>query len=277
MKKNVRAFLERNRWLKGVPNSLTICNSLCGFAAIINTLRVYEVMTSSDGSIDSAEILAMSAFMILFAMVFDAFDGFAARILNAASMHGIQMDSLADMVTFGVAPATLIVVMTHSLPNFNESNFLIVWALAAIYLGCAALRLATYNVHAMIEKKGSDKFSGLPSPGAAAAICTTVIYYNSLGIEIKYLAVFLPVYCAILGLLMVSRIQYTHFAKWLLSLKRNKKRMLVVLFVLICACFHLELTAFVAVNAYILIGILAALFRRFGVGSRADVPAAKEA
>lgn len=115
MKKNVRAFLERNRWLKGVPNSLTICNSLCGFAAIINTLRVYEVMTSSDGSIDSAEILAMSAFMILFAMVFDAFDGFAARILNAASMHGIQMDSLADMVTFGVAPATLIVVMTHSL------------------------------------------------------------------------------------------------------------------------------------------------------------------
>lgn len=161
--------------------------------------------------------------------------------------------------------------------NFNESNFLIVWALAAIYLGCAALRLATYNVHAMIEKKGSDKFSGLPSPGAAAAICTTVIYYNSLGIEIKYLAVFLPVYCAILGLLMVSRIQYTHFAKWLLSLKRNKKRMLVVLFVLICACFHLELTAFVAVNAYILIGILAALFRRFGVGSRADVPAAKEA
>ena len=127
MKKNIRAFLDRNRWLKAVPNSLTLCNSLCGFAAIINTLRVYERMYIREGSADAAEILAQSALLILFAMIFDALDGFAARILNAASMHGIQMDSLADMVTFGVAPATLIVVMTHSLPNFNEDNFYIVW------------------------------------------------------------------------------------------------------------------------------------------------------
>lgn len=264
MKKNVRAFLERNRWLKAVPNSLTICNSLCGFAAIINTLRVYEVMNTTEGAVNASEILMHSALMILFAMVFDAFDGFAARILNAASMHGIQMDSLADMVTFGVAPATLIVVMTHSLPNFNPNNFFVVWALAAIYLGCAALRLATYNVHAMIEKKSSDKFSGLPSPGAAAAICTAIIYYHSLGIEIKYLAVCLPVYCAILGLLMVSRIQYTHFAKWLLSIKRNKKRMLLVAVIVAAACANPELTAFAAVNGYILFGILAAAFRKFG-------------
>lgn len=262
MKKNIKAFLERNRWLKAVPNALTICNSLCGFAAIINTLRVYETLHVADGSVDSSEILMRSALLILFAMVFDAFDGFAARILNAASMHGIQMDSLADMVTFGVAPATLIVVMTHSLPSFDPKNFFIVWALAGIYLGCAALRLATYNVHAMIEKKSSDKFSGLPSPGAAAAICTAIIYYNYLGMEIKHLAVILPVYCALLGILMVSRIQYAHAAKWLLSIRRNRKRMILAAVILAAACVHLELTAFAAVNGYILFGILAALYRK---------------
>ena len=253
MKKNIRAFLERNRWLKAVPNSLTLCNSLCGFAAIINTLRVYERMYIREGSTDAAEILAQSALLILSAMIFDALDGFAARILNAASMHGIQMDSLADMVTFGVAPATLIVVMTHSLPNFNEDNFYIVWLLSAIYLGGAALRLATYNVHAI------------------------VIYYNSLGIEIRYLAIVLPIYCALLGFLMVSRIQYAHFAKWLLSLRRNKKRLLLVIFVLAAACWKLELTAFVAVNAYILFGIVAAIGRKFGIGRSSLETTAKEA
>ena len=272
MKRNVKAFLERNRWLKAVPNALTICNSLCGFAAIINTLRVYEKLTVADGAIESSEILMHSALLILFAMVFDAFDGFAARILNAASMHGIQMDSLADMVTFGVAPATLIVVMTHSLPSFDPRNFFIVWALAAIYLGCAALRLATYNVHAMIEKKSSETFSGLPSPGAAAAICTAIIYYDCLGMEIKHLAFFLPIYCALLGLLMVSRIPYAHAAKWLLSIRRNKQRMILVVILVAAACVHLRLTAFVAVNGYILFGILAALYRKLcrhsGSGSK---------
>ena len=275
MKKNAKAFLERNRWLKAVPNSLTLCNSLCGFAAIINTLRVCDPAQPFSG-VSCPSILATSAILILFAMVFDALDGFAARILNAASMHGIQMDSLADMVTFGVAPATLVVIMTRSLPGYDGRFFYIVWALAAVYLGGAALRLATYNVHAMVEKKSSDKFSGLPSPGAAAGICTTVIYYNHLGMEIRHLAVILPIYCALLGILMVSKIQYTHFAKWLLSLKRNRKRLLIVVLILAAACWKLELTAFAAVNFYILLGLFAALGRKTGL-LRPPVESAKEA
>ena len=275
MKKNAKAFLERNRWLKAVPNSLTLCNSLCGFAAIINTLRVCDPAQPFSG-VSCPSILATSAILILFAMVFDALDGFAARILNAASMHGIQMDSLADMVTFGVAPATLVVIMTRSLPGYDGRFFYIVWALAAVYVGGAALRLATYNVHAMVEKKSSDKFSGLPSPGAAAGICTTVIYYNHLGMEIRHLAVILPIYCALLGILMVSKIQYTHFAKWLLSLKRNRKRLLIVILILAAACWKLELTAFAAVNFYILLGLFAALGRKTGL-LRPPVESAKEA
>lgn len=167
MKQHFKDLIKRNRWIKWVPNALTLGNSLCGFAAILYTLQVYEKMMYRDGSDGIEKIFAFSACMILFAMVFDAFDGYAARLLNAASLHGIQMDSLADMVTFGVAPATLVAVMAHSMRSLAGNQFRLVWCLCAIYLGCAALRLAKYNVHAILEKKSSDKFSGLPSPGAA--------------------------------------------------------------------------------------------------------------
>src|SRR5574344_1212377 len=102
MKQRFRDLLRNQRWLKFVPNSLTLCNSLCGFASILCTIRAYE---ERDGEV--MEIFAISAVVICCAMIFDALDGFAARIFNAASMHGLQMDSLSDMVTFGVAPATL--------------------------------------------------------------------------------------------------------------------------------------------------------------------------
>ena len=107
MKGKFKQFVERNRWLRFVPNSLTLGNSLCGFAAILYTLRAYEGRDLDLG------IFAVSAWVILCAMIFDALDGFAARIFNAASMHGVQKDSLADMVTFGVAPATLVAIFAH--------------------------------------------------------------------------------------------------------------------------------------------------------------------
>ena len=181
MKQKFKNLLERNRWIKGIPNALTLCNSLCGFASILLTLQAYKY---SDQPELMADIFAWSAGMILFAMVFDALDGFAARILNAASMHGIQMDSLADMVTFGVAPATLVAVMAHNIHHIDAlREYLPICILCAVYLGCAALRLATYNVHAIVEKKSSEKFSGLPSPGGAAAICALVIFSACDGIK----------------------------------------------------------------------------------------------
>ena len=114
MKQRFRNLLKTNRWLKYVPNSLTLCNSLCGFLAILITLRAYE------RGMDRLDVFFWSAVIICCAMIFDSLDGLAARIFNAASMHGLQMDSLADMVTFGVAPATLVAVMTHSLRTPNH-------------------------------------------------------------------------------------------------------------------------------------------------------------
>lgn len=229
MKQRFKNLLERNQWIKGIPNSLTLCNSLCGFASILLSFQIYK--TVNQGSIPV--FLLWSCFMILFAMVFDALDGFAARLLNAGSMHGLQMDSLADMVTFGAAPAAMAVALTDAVDTDISCNyFIVICILCGVYLGCAALRLATYNVHAILEKKSSERFSGLPSPGAAAALCSLVVFSATaqdilpLGCVVKVL----PYYAAVLGLLMVSKIPYMHFAKWIVSCKRNKRRLAFLLF-----------------------------------------------
>ena len=257
MKERFKRLIERNRWLKAVPNSLTLCNSLCGFAAILFTLRAYERGMMPD---TGAEIFAASAWIILFAMVFDALDGFAARIFNAASMHGVQMDSLADMVTFGVAPATVVAIMTHSLRELSRTQEIVVYLLCSVYLGCAALRLATYNVHAILNKKSGDKFTGLPSPGGAAAICSVVMFAEHTSIDIARLALVLPAYAAVLGLLMVSNIPYLHFGKWLLSIRRNRKRLLLLIVMLLIILLSQANGLLLLVTLYIFSGPAAYLF-----------------
>lgn len=254
-----KQMIKNNAWLKYVPNSLTLCNSLCGFAAIIYALNAFRA-----GS-NPAEVFTISAWIILFAMVFDALDGMAARIFNAASMHGLQMDSLADMVTFGVAPAFLSVVMAQRLLEMSMGQAIVSLGLCSIYLGCAALRLATYNVHAMLEKKSGDKFTGLPSPGGASAICSMIMFYslNFKGIEgVRHLAMLLPIYAAVLGLLMVSNIPYIHVGKWLQSVQRNRLRMIILIIILFITIWFGIRGIVLIINFYIFSGPVIAVLRK---------------
>ncbi len=269
MKKKSEMLAEsRLRVIRSIPNFLTICNSLCGFVAILITLQAYHL---SGSLAEQSFIFCWSACMILFAMVFDAFDGFTARLLNVASMHGIQMDSLSDMVTFGVAPATLVAIMAHNMRELSSlRQFIPVCFLCAVYLGCAALRLATYNVHAIVEKKSSETFSGLPSPGAAAAICSLVIYTAYNHGEMKLIIRSLPVYAAFLGILMVSNVPYMHFAKWLVSTRRNKKRLICLLLIVVAwavtAVFvNPFITPVVLINAYVIWGPLSYMAVKLGM------------
>lgn len=271
VKNRFKSLIERNRWFKSVPNALTLCNSICGFGAILYTLQAYS---SPRGVTD---VFAISAWIILFAMVFDALDGFAARIFNAASMKGIQMDSLADMVTFGVAPAVLVAVMAHHMRVMSNTSYLIICGLSAVYLGGAALRLATYNVHAMLEKKSSDKFAGLPSPGGAAAICSIVIFCDADVNCVHYLSMILPTYAAILGLLMVSSIPYIHVGKWLFSIKRNKRR-LILFMIIFLLVFVFRLAALVTlINIYVLSGPAIALWEKLkSIGGNSNIEEEQE-
>lgn len=246
MKTKVRNFVKENRYLKWIPNSLTLCNSLCGFIAVVYTLTVYEKTGNP------MAVFAASAWIILFAMVFDALDGLAARFFNAASMHGIQMDSLADMVTFGMAPAVLSVILTHSLcPDMTRWQNFMTYSLSGVYLGGAALRLATYNVHAMVEHKSSDKFSGLPSPGGAAALCSIILFFKEFSWPQAHLMFIMPFYAAILGLLMVSNIPYPHVGKWIFSIRRNRKRLLCFMAMIIAVAVSPVISVVALVNGYI--------------------------
>jgi CDP-diacylglycerol---serine O-phosphatidyltransferase len=248
MKKKTVVFLKKNKWLKAVPNTLTVCNSLCGFAAILNTLQAYKETK------DPASVFVVSSVMILCAMIFDALDGFTARILNAASLKGVQMDSLADMVTFGVAPAVLVAVMAH-VYSATKFGYYAAWLLCAIYLAAAAHRLAQYNVMTMVEKKSSQKFYGLPTPGGAAAICSLVFLFGLYDPE-HILVKSLPWYAGVLGILLVSKIRYQHMGKWLGTIKKHKKRQAALVILIICFIFNPSIVAAVVINGYVLWGLV---------------------
>ncbi len=257
-KKNLKQIVKTNKLLKYVPNTLTLCNSLCGFTAILWCLGAYGKNT------DALSYLAIAAVIILVAMIFDALDGFAARLFNAASMHGMQMDSLADMVTFGVAPSVLVAILAHRLKDMGHFQMLIVWLGCAMYLGCAALRLATYNVHAIQEKKSDETFYGLPSPGAAAAVCIAVIYLvkdvsdmSQLATKLSYT---MPLYAAVLGLLMTSKIKYMHVGRYLANLKNNKLCLIAIVIFLLLVIYQPVITLLIVINLYICSGPIMALF-----------------
>lgn len=253
------------RWL---PNTLTLCNSWCGFAAILWTLNAYSRVPAGSVPTETYCALATAALIILAAMIFDVLDGFAARMLNATSMHGLQMDSLSDMVTFGVAPAVIMAVMTHRLQGIQTTaQVWVTYLLCSAYVGCTALRLATYNVKA-IEKTGEDStFHGLPSPGAAAAIASLVLAVKVFDRDLSKFALIFPIYAAVLGILMVSSLPYKHLGKWLLSRHGSPFKVLLLIATLYLVYIFGSYTVFTLVTLYVLSGPAEAL-RRLILGCR---------
>ena len=145
------------RFRRGVyllPSLMTVSNLLCGYASVVYSTR---------GDFDTAAIL------LGIAMVVDTLDGFFARLTHSQSAFGAELDSLDDVVSFGVAPAIL--AFTWGLWPLGRLG----WAAGFIYVTAAALRLARFN----IQSAGSDKkyFAGLPSPAAASVTASTVFMY----------------------------------------------------------------------------------------------------
>lgn len=256
-KEEFREWVSRNPWLKHVPNALTVGNSLCGFSAILYTLFAYD---ASDAN--PSLVFAVGAAIILFASVFDAFDGFTARIFDAISVRGMEMDSLSDMVSFGVAPATLVAVMVHRLRHMSgDIGYAWVWAFCAMYVACVALRLSKYNTAIIQGKKSGPLFHGLPCPGAAAAICSVVLLYASNTVGLHMALVLLPFYAAFVSLLMISHVRYLHLGLWLGSIKHKPLRSLYVVAVMAMGCRWPLYVLFAIVNGYVISGPLVALFR----------------
>ena len=260
MKTSLLKFKPMYKW---IPTALTLGNTLCGFAAILNCLQAYR----HDGDIESlVKVFSLSAWLIVGAMVFDMLDGWTARKFNVTSSHGLQMDSLADMVTFGVSPAIMIAVLAQMAGTPQYANlkfdflpFQAVWVFCAIYVSCVALRLALYNVMAM-EGRSTKGFRGLPSPGGAAAVASLIFVYKYLQANdtegAALIIRLLPFYAAILGFIMVSPIPYEHLGKWLGKRKNNKLKIFLVIIFFSIFSFKPYLVAAISINAYILFGLL---------------------
>jgi CDP-diacylglycerol--serine O-phosphatidyltransferase len=133
-------------------------------------------------SLDPTHNLMLCGILIFLAVVFDMFDGQVARIARVTSDFGAQLDSLCDVVSFGVAPGILLVKMC---PQFTELHREAIWCIAALYACCAAMRLARFNVE-IDEDDDHSMFEGLPSPAAAAVIAGFALLTYSLRNEMNY-------------------------------------------------------------------------------------------
>jgi CDP-diacylglycerol--serine O-phosphatidyltransferase len=167
---------------------------------------------------DPTHNLMLCGALILLAMLFDAVDGQIARLTRGVSGFGAELDSLSDLVSFGIAPAILLVKMC---PQFTILHGEEIWSIAALFACCAALRLARYNV----EIDSDDDhlaFAGLPTPAAAATIASFAILSYSLRNEVAvvthenfdlydgWMQRLLPFFAIAIAILMVSRIPYPH-------------------------------------------------------------------
>lgn len=186
-----------------VPSLITLCNAFCGFASIVYAIASYA----------RGEALPEACiWFLLGAMLFDTLDGLSARLLNAKSVHGENLDSLADAISFGVAPAvTVFVFIKRNCPGASPVSTLLIWAVSLFYLGCTMWRLARYNTLLTTgEKKDDGCFLGLPSPAAASMIYSAGLFLPRLHLGPHLMFSFLLGYAFLTGLLMVSDVPYPH-------------------------------------------------------------------
>ncbi|MCG8449327.1 MAG: CDP-diacylglycerol--serine O-phosphatidyltransferase [Pirellulales bacterium] len=233
-----------------LPTLFTLGNLVCGFFAIVVAARIakpgtidfvpapkIEVSWPFFDSGDPTHNLMFCGSLIFLAMLCDMFDGQVARLTRTTSDFGGQLDSLCDLVSFGVAPAILLVKMC---PQFTSVHREAVWSIAALFACCVALRLARFNVETD-EAADHETFVGLPSPAAAAVIASFAMLSYSLRNEINFetfkqfddwLQLLLPPFAAVVALLMVSRIPYPHLITQFLRGKRSFSHVVTIVFAL---------------------------------------------
>lgn len=202
----------------------------------------YSILASLKGNYVHA------AWAIMIATIFDGLDGWVARLTHSTTKFGIELDSLSDLVAFGVAPA----VMLYKWGLFLFGR--IGWAAAFLFMVCGALRLARYNIQ--MGSAESKAFTGMPIPAAAAVVATLVIFYHQMW-EItpdkNYLILLLTVF---LSVLMVSTLRF-HGAKELNLGRRKPFSILVgIVIVFTFVVVHPQIALFLFAMLYLIGGII---------------------
>lgn len=239
-----------------IPSFFTLMNLFCGFLAIISI---------AEGR------LFFGAWLIVFAGLFDALDGFMARLSNATSQFGIELDSISDVVSFGVAPGFLLYAF-----GLGEMPFVGI-ILSALTPLCGAVRLARYNVD--VQESRDDYFKGLPIPGQALMIAAFYLtFYNQLevfaGLEYGLNTVLVPL-IVLLSFLMVSTIPFDKIPSFdRESIKKHKGKLSLFIFYGILILFFQEVGLMIVFSAFILKGIIlgALSFWRDAFGEPEELP-----
>lgn len=234
-----------------LPNLLTAGNLTCGFFAMTSIFKYQE-----GGSFNP--IRAAIRF-ILAAFLFDFFDGLLARAVHHDSRFGIEFDSLADMVSFGVVPAFLVYRIV--LQDFHRLGILV----AAAYLACSAIRLARFNVLSLCG--GSDhegEFVGFPIPTAAGLVVSVTLLMMWLAERHPWLGEWrpvLPVLMLVIAVLMVSTIRYPAFKHFEWTVMRSALTFAAAVFAIILLALHFHVTLAALFLSYMLYGLIRHLVR----------------
>ena len=207
-----------------LPNLMTAGNLFCGFVAVIKCIQARLITDAGEYAqlhqgLVALELYTQAVWFILLAVVFDSLDGRLARMGGRTSLFGAEFDSLADVVSFGMAPALmvffLILAPREEYQWFRELG----WLIAFIYLLCGAVRLARFNVitNPLLHRQEAEShkdFVGLPIPAAAGTVASLVLLLVNLAKndrELRQLTVALPLLLILVAFLMVSTIRYPSF------------------------------------------------------------------
>ena len=251
-----------------LPSLATLGNAVCGFGAIyVCHLNVHDAGTDPWTVGFAEHRFLVACYLLLLAMVFDALDGRLARWARHTTDFGGQLDSMADMLSFGAAPAMIaLALFKYEAPDAPLFVGRLVWAMGAIYVSCAAIRLARFNVINEHGEQAHMSFLGLPSPGAAAAVIGAVLIHQELRETYNPIAdgtwkeilkglahavvYTLPALTLAAGLLMVSAFRFPHLVNKYLRGRRSIGRLIAtLLFLLLLVTIH-RYTIGVAAIAY---------------------------
>lgn len=225
-----------------MPNLLTSLSLFGGFYSMIAT-------------IDKKFVYASIA--IFLSCVLDALDGRVARMTGTSSKFGVEYDSLADVIAFGVAPALL--VYMWALKGYGRFG----WLAAFLFVACGALRLARFNVQADSAQK--KYFLGLPIPAAAATIAATVLFFHEFDIPVEAKKISMPILTYTLAFLMVSNVRYSSFKDSAFFRTKPFEAIVGAILLLVIVLIEPSIMLFALAVLYMLSGPVSSLFRRKAV------------
>jgi CDP-diacylglycerol---serine O-phosphatidyltransferase len=236
---------------KGVfilPSLLTLTSIFFSFFAIVSAINGDFVLAAA---------------LILVAGFFDGIDGKVARLTNTTTKFGLELDSLADVISFGVAPA--IIIYMWALKPFGSLG----WVSAFLFVACGALRLARFNIQTgIIDPK---RFNGLPIPAAAVMMATTVLFFSRIDANPLNFKIPILILNTTMAVLMVSSIKFHAFKD--LTLVKGKPFSSTVAFVLLLALIAIApfIVLFLLCAAYIISGPILTLLLYFEKRRKTDV------